>query len=108
MAAGRRWAVGYVAVAVAVLAGCGPPMGREAGEGPGGRAQPLALSPEEELAVGRKAARQVMDEYRGRVLPDDSPETRRVRQITQRIVKATQIEPLDREINLRLRGYTFE
>jgi predicted Zn-dependent protease len=41
-------------------------------------------------------------------LPPDSPETRRVTQIGERIAQAADIEPLQREINLRIRGYRFE
>jgi predicted Zn-dependent protease len=97
-------------VLVAIVLGCGiaaPPEQRR-GEGPGGREQPLALSPRQELAVGLRAYREVMDEYGGRVLPDGAPEVRRVRRITERLAKAAEIEPLQREINLRIRGYRFE
>ncbi len=78
-------------------------------EGPGHRAQPLALSPQQELALGRKAYQEVLSnpgEF-GRVLPVDRPECRRVRGIARRIIDAAGIEPLQREINLR-KGYRFE
>ena len=45
------------------------------GEGPGGREQPLALSPQQELAVGRRARDEVMAEYRGRILPEPTPKS---------------------------------
>lgn len=77
-------------------------------EGPGGRDQPLALSPQKEYAVGRRAYEEVMQEYRGRVLPEDSPESERARRILARLVRAASIEPLQREINLRIRGYRFD
>ncbi len=70
--------------------------------------QPLALSPRQEYAVGMRAYDEVMDEYRGRLLPTGDPRVRRVRTITMRIARASAIEPLQREINLHLRGYRFD
>jgi metalloendopeptidase OMA1, mitochondrial len=78
------------------------------GQGPGGREQPLALTPEQELKVGRRAYKEVMSEVRAQLLPDGSPEVARVRHIMERIVKASEIEPLQREIHLRVAGYRFE
>lgn len=99
-----------VACLVLVAAtGCGPAGGGEGyGEGPGHRRQDLALTPEQELALGRKAYREVLDEYRGRIVPADDRRVQRSRQVSARIVKAAGIEPLQREINLRLAGYRFE
>ncbi len=97
---------------LAVVVGCdagGPRAARDQSEaGPGGRQQALALSPAEELSVGRRAYGEVMDEFRGRVLPESAPESRRVRAIVDRIDKAAAIEPLQREILLRVKGYRFE
>lgn len=76
--------------------------------GPGGREQPLALSPKQELAVGRRAYEEVMAEVGGRVLPPNSPEVVRVRRVMDRLVQAAEIEPLQREMLLRVRGYRFE
>jgi metalloendopeptidase OMA1, mitochondrial len=78
------------------------------GEGPGHRQQVLALRPDQELAVGQQAYRQVLQEYRGRILPADDPRVRRVRAVVVRIVRAAGIEPLQREINLHVKGYRFE
>ena len=99
-----------VAACVLIVAGCEFPTGSDgaSGEGPGHRQQTLGLSPAEELEVGRRAYRKVLDEYQGRILPDSAPETRQVRQIMDRLEQASRIEPLQREINLRVRGYTFE
>jgi predicted Zn-dependent protease len=93
-----------------LLAGCGPGFGPEsgAGEGPGHRRQNLALTPQQELDLGRRAYREILSQYRGRILPIDSPEVERCRHVTSRIIKATGIEPLQREIHLRLKGYRFE
>jgi predicted Zn-dependent protease len=79
------------------------------GEGPGHRAQELALSPQQELALGRQAYKEVLSNPReyGPVIPADRPECQRVRAVTQRIIHAAGIEPLRREINLR-KGYRFE
>jgi predicted Zn-dependent protease len=106
----RRVVGCWVVAAVLLAAGCMPaggPPGRgggpaRKGEGPGGRPQRLALTPEQELEVGERAYRKVLAEYRGRILPADSPEVRQARQISQRIVKAAQIRPLQKEINLHL------
>jgi predicted Zn-dependent protease len=98
------------ALAGCLAAGCCgvpvPPGG--GGEGPGRRPQRLALTPRQELVLGRQAYRQLLEEAGDRVLPADAPEVRRVRRVADRIIEASEIEPLQREINLRLRGYRFE
>src|SRR5436190_14233856 len=127
---GRRGAVRLLAL-TALLVGCGLPLPYPTGEhepapderskrrrpqpssrggGPGGRPQKLALSPEEELRAGRQAYKEVLHskEFRGKVLPADSPQALRARRIVDRIARAARIEPLQREINLRMGGYTFE
>jgi predicted Zn-dependent protease len=78
------------------------------GEGPGHRQQELGLTPAEELDLGRKAYREILSQYRGRILPADDEKVQRSRRVAARIVKAAGIEPLQREINLRLQGYRFE
>ncbi len=90
--------------------GCDVPSGPGGGgEGPGHRAQELALSPQQELQLGRQAYKEVLSNPReyGQVVPADRPECQRVRGIAQRIIHAAGIEPLQREINLR-KGYRFE
>jgi predicted Zn-dependent protease len=89
------------------LVGCVPaPIDEPTGEGPGGRPQPLALTPERELEVGREAYREILSD--ADVLPEDSPETDRVRRVGERIAGATRIEPLMREIHLRDAAQDFE
>jgi predicted Zn-dependent protease len=104
---GRR-SVLWIALLLAFTSGCGVEDGSGAGEGPGRRRQVLGLTPQQELEVGRRAYREILNEYRGRILPADSNEVQRARQVTARIVKAAGIEPLQREINLHLAGYRFE
>lgn len=90
--------------------GCDSPTGPEVGgEGPGHRTQKLALSPEQELQLGRQAYKEVLSNPReyGHVVPADRPECQRVRGIAQQVIHAAGIEPLQREINLR-KGYRFE
>ena len=103
----RVLVVGFV-----LVAGCGVPLSEDEaarrGEGPGGREQPLALSPRQELRVGRQAYAEVLDEYRDRILPQGHPDVQRVERVVSRLAKAAQIEPLQREINLRIQGYVFE
>jgi metalloendopeptidase OMA1, mitochondrial len=99
------------ALAVTTLVGCDvgvPGENGGGGQGPGHRPQHLALHPDEEVALGEQAYRQVLSESRGRVLPSDDPRVQKVRAIARRIVRAAGIEPLQREINLNLRGYRFE
>jgi predicted Zn-dependent protease len=108
--------VGIVTLSAAVTClGCAPGEGGGgegggAGEGPGRRAQRLALTPEQELKLGQQAYKEVLnkpDEY-GPALPPSSREVQRVRHIADKIIKVSQIEPLQREINLRVKGYTFD
>jgi predicted Zn-dependent protease len=89
-------------------AGCGVELPAEAGEGPGHRAQRLGLRPEQELAIGEQAYHDVLQKSRSRVLPADDPRVRRVRSIAKRVVQAAGIRPLQREINLQIKGYRFE
>src|SRR5688572_28882436 len=99
----RALAVCWVVLVLASAGGCGvaAPRGdvREVPEtGPGGRRQPLGLSPRQELAIGRRAYDQVVTEFRDRILPGTAPEVRRVRAVTARLQRAAEIEPLQREI----------
>src|SRR4051794_22575701 len=111
---GRACGVWIAAALLVAAAGCMPapgPRGNESqrgGEGPGRREQPLALNPRQELEVGRRAFQEVMAEHRDQLQPPSSPEVRRCRRVMERLAKAATIEPLQREINLRIRGYRFE
>jgi predicted Zn-dependent protease len=100
-----------LSAACALIAiGCDVPAGSDGrrGEGPGHRQQDLGLSPREELRVGREAYEKVLAEYRGRILPDTADETQQVRKIVDGLGRAAKIEPLQREINLRVEGYEFQ
>ncbi len=92
------------------LSGCQYPS--EEGEGPGHREQQLALSPQQELQLGRQTYQEVLNnpEKYGKVLPTASSQTQRVRNVASRIIKASEIEPLEREMNLLnfRKGYRFE
>ncbi len=94
---------------VVLAAGCGP-ITEEQGQGPGHRAQVLALNPRQELELGRRAYREILSkpEKYGRALPADSPETERVRAVATRIIKATEIRPLEREMNLHPGRFDWE
>lgn len=76
------------------------------GGGPGHREQTLALTPDQELALGREAYREILAEKRA--LPGDAPEVQRVRRVGRRIAAACEIGPLMREINLHVADYRFE
>src|SRR6478672_8426312 len=60
----RRAAVLLVVACAAT--GCGPIAAPERGEGPGGRPQQLALSPQEEYRLGTEAFQQVLQEARSK------------------------------------------
>ncbi len=90
-----------VLVLLPAPAGCGMPNR----EGPGHRSQTLALTPEQELSLGRQAYAEILAKSE---VVRAGPEVRRVREVGERIVKAATIEPLQREINLHLQGYTFD
>ena len=78
------------------------------GSGPGKRQQRLALSPDEELRVGQEAYRKELTKLRAQILPADNPDVIRTRQICSRIIRAVGIRPLQKEINLKVNGYSFE
>ena len=81
--------------------GCAP--GLSEGEGPGHRTQALALTPEQELSLGTKAYHEVLS--KSHVV--NGPQAQRISQIGSRIAKAAEIKPLQREINLRMQGYSW-
>jgi predicted Zn-dependent protease len=102
----KRLAVVALACGIlSALTGCNVG-GNPADEGPGHRRQVLALSPEDELALGREAYQEIL--AHADVLPPEDPAVERVRRVGGRIVAATGIAPLMREINLREDGYQFE
>lgn len=74
--------------------------------GPGGRAQPLALTPQQEWAVGTRAYHEVLNEVGRNLLPADSAETQRVRRVVGKLVHATENRALMKEIFLHY-GYRF-
>jgi predicted Zn-dependent protease len=84
--------------------GCSP-VGLANDAGPGHRSQTLALTPQQELSLGKQAYQEVLS--KSHVVRGGS-EVERVRHVGRRIEDAVAIEPLQREINLRLRGYTFD
>jgi predicted Zn-dependent protease len=104
------WLLILVSLVLQASAGCEIEVPNQPGEseGPGHRAQQLGLRPERELELGQKAYHEVLQESRGRILPADDPQVRRVCFITKRVVQAAGIRPLQREINLQLSGYRFE
>lgn len=99
-----------VLVALIVLAGQGCRPVPQGGSGPGHRRQVLGLTPEQEYDLGQKAYRKILDEARAKdeLLPPDSQPVQQVRRVGERIVKAVENKPLQREINLHLEGYRFD
>lgn len=89
----------------ALLPGCSPPAGGGNGEGPGHRSQRLGLTPEQEYSLGQQAYRQIL--AKSRVVRGGS-EVERVRRVGARIVRAAEIEALQREVNYRLTGYRWD
>lgn len=99
-----------VIVFAASLAGQGCAPGGGGGTGPGHRSQHLGLSPQKEYELGQKAYQQVLDDAEKKhvLLGENSAEVRRVQRVGKRIVQAVEIEPLQREINLHVKGYRFK
>jgi predicted Zn-dependent protease len=90
------------------VSGCSPPpsgSGSGTGAGPGRRAQELALTPEQERALGAKAYREILSKSR---VVSTGDGVARVKRVGMKIAKAAEIEPLQREINLRVRGFRFD
>jgi predicted Zn-dependent protease len=108
----RGWTLTLLAVVAALVISCGnaPDFNETGGQGPGHRPQQLGLTPEQEKKLGDRARDETMSKARakGILLPDDSPETKRVSKVGQAIEKAVDIKPLQREINLRIQGYRFD
>jgi metalloendopeptidase OMA1, mitochondrial len=75
------------------------------GEGPGHRSQRLVLSPEQEYSLGQQAYKQVLAKAH---VVKGGRDVDRVRHVAERIVKAAEIEPLQREVNYRLQGYRWD
>jgi metalloendopeptidase OMA1, mitochondrial len=94
-----------MSLVVVMLAGGCSPRGLANDAGPGHRSQTLALTPEQELTLGRQAYQEVLSKSR---VVRGGPQVDRVRRVGRRIQEAAAIEPLQREINLRLQGYTFD
>lgn len=89
---------------LALVPACGP-AGPGQGEGPGHREQPLALTPEQEVALGKQAYEEILSKSH---VVRSGRDVERVRRVGRRIARAAEIEPLQREINLHLRGYEFD
>ena len=106
--AASRSAALLVIALMMVGQGCMP--GPQGGSGPGHRRQVLGLSPEKEYELGNKAYQKILDEARQKdeLLPQDAEPVQHVRRVGERIVKAVQIEPLQREINLHIKKYRFD
>jgi metalloendopeptidase OMA1, mitochondrial len=101
----RQQLVAMLIVPVAFALPACSPVGEE--QGPGHRAQHLALSPQEELSLGRQAFKEILYKNSGRVLRQ-GPQYARVQGVGQRIVNAAMIRPLQREINLHFKPAYYE
>jgi predicted Zn-dependent protease len=108
---GRILALVAMAWALALgLVGCGmgpAPVGsrpwgggQASGTGPGHRRQLLGMSPDDEMRVGEQAYQKVLREVGDRIVPPSSDAAQRVQQIFQRIIRASKIRSLRKEINL--------
>jgi len=101
----RRAAPGVVAawiMTIIVVGGCSV---RQEGEGPGHRQQPLAISPQQELEIGRAAYKEILAKAQ---VVSAGPQVERVRRVGERIAAVIAIEPLMREINLHIVPNEFE
>ena len=101
-----------VAVLISILIGCAGGGGnggdqdasQGGGTGPGGRSQALALTPEQELKLGNEAFQEVLSHSK----TVQGPGLDRVKATASKIFDvALHNEPLQREINLRIKGYDW-
>jgi predicted Zn-dependent protease len=94
------WVVGVAgALIVCLLAGLGCDGDLGQGEGPGHRSQALALTADEELQLGRHADAEVLQKYRSRIVTAGK-RAEMVERVGRKIVRAAEIKPLQREVNL--------
>ncbi len=97
-------------VLVVLTVGCAP----GAGEGPGHRAQRLALSPQDEYELGVRAYAEVLNEARQKnALVTGGPAAQRVTRVGRRIAavatgNSRMSQLLRHEINLNIEGYRFD
>jgi predicted Zn-dependent protease len=75
------------------------------GEGPGHRQQALALTPQQELEIGRQAYRQILSKSK---VVRSGAQVDMVRRVGERIAAVVAIKPLMREINLHVSPDQFE
>jgi predicted Zn-dependent protease len=107
---------GAVVVWTLILLGCGGGYDNNGGgggaggevEGPGGRREVLALTPQQEVKLGTEAFQQVLSQSRGHVIPVDDPRTERVKNVEEKIFdQVLHNDPLDREIRLHPQGWDW-
>ncbi|KTW28390.1 hypothetical protein T552_01652 [Pneumocystis carinii B80] len=58
------------------------------------------VSPEFEKKMSQQTYRQIMSQYRGRILPPNHPMTRRVQQVMIRLIRASKLKDIDWEIHV--------
>jgi len=96
----RRVFLTQVWLTLVVVVGC-----MAEGQGPGHRQQALALSDRQELEIGREAYAELLS---GARVLKDGPLVERVERVSGKVARTVEIEPLAREINLRIANYPFE
>lgn len=58
------------------------------------------VSPEYEEQMGQRTYQQIMQEYRGRILPEYHPATRMVQRVLERLIPASGVAGQDWEVNV--------
>jgi predicted Zn-dependent protease len=96
--------IALTATSSVALSGC-QPGGNQAG--PGKRSQELALTPQEELNLGRQAYKEFQYKNREHIIKQ-GPQVDQVKRVGDKIVKAALIKPLQKEINLRFNPAFYE
>jgi predicted Zn-dependent protease len=91
--------IGAIAMGLVAMRGCQ--------QGPFGRSQIVALSPQQEMQLGAQAFREVLAESRGNVL-ENGPIVEEVKEVTRRLVRATRTPEFLRITRLKLRPYEWE
>jgi metalloendopeptidase OMA1, mitochondrial len=83
--------------------------GNSTGDGPGHRPQALALDAYQEANLGKQAYDEILKDYRAKGhIVKDGAELEQIREVGKKIVRASENDLLQREINLRVKGYVWE
>src|SRR5262245_11555593 len=77
-------------------------------EGPFGRRQVVLISPEQEMNLGAQAFAEVLNKYRGQVLPRDHPLSKAVEGVGRQLAKSAEDPELRKKLRLQPLKFRWE